>query len=402
MASVIQNKGKYMNNQYKKTPTKMTAKDVFKGLLVFAIVGFLRYGLYELSVKTNSPLVIMFDIINYSGFASVCQIYILAFLFNFKTWNIELRIKPCIILAAIIIGISLLLSLFHMSDRYGNIEVDNEKPSRLQYCCLLFSDAVNKNTVSVKMNSEDLGMKVHFYSPPSRGGGRDYNVSYFSFEGYSTLLYEDTAEEYVRACRKIGKDIEIEYYEKSGIIKTIDGIDLYDEERFDKAIYDIEKVAARMQNTEEMIKDLKDEKSRILFRVFFKSEGQDYKGLMADLKWLNVDYTYSTVYISTKYFETGQVAFFDNIDHVVYVVRDNDAEEMKVVPSLPHNGTLPEITKIFDENGIKWTFDCFGSFGKDKEDLDHSHDTLKTIQCSPGTPIPEDYVLWFSVDHVSE
>lgn len=55
MASVIQNKGKYMNNQYKKTPTKMTAKDVFKGLLVFAIVGFLRYGLYELSVmKTGS------------------------------------------------------------------------------------------------------------------------------------------------------------------------------------------------------------------------------------------------------------------------------------------------------------------------------------------------------------
>jgi len=70
------------------------------------------------------------------------------------------------------------------------------------------------------------------------------------------------------------------------------------------------------------------------------------------------------------------------------------------IPSLPHNGTFTEVTKILDENGIKWTFDCFGNHGQKQDESDHSHDILKTIHSSPGTPIPKDYVFWFSVDHV--
>ena len=395
-----------MKKIFEKSSTKVSARDFLTCFLALAVVYIIRVGFLKLSVKTNSPLVIMLEIINYSGFVCFIQFCIVFVLFNLKPFEIDIKsvihdsfYKKA---AAVIIAVFLIISLLPMPERYDNIRVNNKNPSRLLYCCLLLSDAVNRNTDSVKMNSEDLLLESRSYTINTGRGGRSshYTSHYASFEGYSTLLYKTSAEKYIRTCRNIGKEIEVEYYEKSGIIKTVDGIDLYDKAGFDKAVYDIEQAEAEKQAAEEELRKKEEEKSLALFSAFFESEGKDYNTIMDELRKENIDYTYSTVYISTKYYEVGEVAFFDNPGRVVYVVRDNDAEEMKVVPSLPHNGTLPEITKILDENGIKWTFDCFGSVGMDEENLDHSHDTLKTVHSSPGTPIPEDYVFWFSVDHV--
>ena len=388
--------------------SKEKVTGVITAILTFAVIFLLRVWLHDLSIKTNSPLVIMIDILNYGTFTSLIQFLLVFALFNLKSWDIELksviRNRFFIISVAVTIAISLLFCLLPMSNRFGNIKVDDKRPSKLKYCCYLLVDAVNKNTDSVSMNSEALFIESHSYTVRSGRGGRSkhYTVHYASFEGYSTLLYKTSAEKYIRTCRNIGKEIEVEYYEKSGIIKTVDGIGLYDKNGFDKAVYDIEQAEAEKQAAEEALRKKEEEKSLALFSAFFESEGKDYNAIMDQLRKDNIEYTYSTEYISTKYFEPGEVAFFDNQNHIVYVVRDNDAEEMKVVPSLPHNGTLPEITKILDENGIKWTFDCFGSVGMHEENLDHSHDTLKTVHSSPGTPIPEDFVFWFSVDHVDE
>ena len=85
---------------------------------------------------------------------------------------------------------------------------------------------------------------------------------------------------------------------------------------------------------------------------------------------------------------------------MIYVVRDNDAEDMVEIPPLPMNGTFAEITKILDDAGILWTFHCMGSYTEEDINRDHSKDILNTVHCLPGTPIPKDYVFWFSVHHV--
>ena len=70
------------------------------------------------------------------------------------------------------------------------------------------------------------------------------------------------------------------------------------------------------------------------------------------------------------------------------------------IPSLPYKGTFTEVTQILDKYGIIWTFDCISNTHSITEGLDHSKDILNTVHCSPGTPVPKDYVFWFSVNHV--
>ncbi|MBR6837931.1 MAG: hypothetical protein IKM72_18265, partial [Oscillospiraceae bacterium] len=60
-------------------------------ILTFAVIFLLRVWLHDLSIKTNSPLVIMIDILNYGTFTSLIQFLLVFALFNLKSWDIELK-----------------------------------------------------------------------------------------------------------------------------------------------------------------------------------------------------------------------------------------------------------------------------------------------------------------------
>lgn len=196
------------------------------------------------------------------------------------------------------------------------------------------------------------------------------------------------------------------YYKSSGIIQTVDGIRLYDEPTFlhstDTLKLEEERKQAEQEAAEKAIKEEAEAKSLALSSAFFQSEGKNYGEIVDQLEKDSIENTYKTVYISTRYFETGEIAMFDNPRKTVYVVRDNEAEDMLIVPPIPPDSTLAEITQILDDAGIPWEYDCMGSYTEQDRNRNHSGDILNTYSRSPGTPVPKDYVFWFSVRHAGK
>ena len=391
---------------------KLTKKEAGIAVIsVFVAIGMVLFKewLAGLCAKTNSPLIIFLDI-HLSAWVLCIAFFVIFFILcNFNGVSSFLKdLKEDIdnpfyrVVFVILLIIIMLPNFFHMSNAYGGIKIDSKEPLKVKYSYCLYCDWIKKETDSVVLAPDEVRLDTHQYTVSSGRGGRShvYTAHYISFKGFSVYLYEIPAENYIRTCQKYERDMRIVYYKNSGIIKTIDGIKLYDEAGFDDAISRIESEEAEVQAQEEQVKKEEKDKELALFSAFFNSEGDNYEDIVRELEREGIENTYDVEYISTKYFDIGEVAFFDNGQDVVYVVRDNDGEDMVKIPPLPLDGTLPEITKILDENGIKWTYDCFGSIDLDQENLDHSKDTLNTVHCSPGTPIPKDYVFWFSVTHV--
>lgn len=377
-------------------------------VLSIVLVIFLKEMFSKLCVEKNSPFLILLDtFFNRTGililcFAVIFLVYHLKFIREWKTDrkdDVGHHFSGKLVI--IILAVLFILNLFPLSEEYGYLQINNKEPSSIQYRYYLLSDAIRNETETMNMNPENFYLECRHYTV---GGGRGsipytYTVYYASFNNYRVRLYNRAVENYIYTCRKYKRDIEVEYYKKSGIIKTVDGITLYDKSAFDMAVYNIEQEEAEKQAIEDAIKAEEERKELDLFTAFFYGEGENYEKIVKKLESEGIKNTYDIKYISTQYFEVGTIALFDNTQNVVYVVRDNDKEEMIEVPSLPYNGTFEEITQILDNSGIKWTFDCMGSYSRNEDELDHSKDILNTVHCSPGTPIPKDYVFWFSVRH---
>ena len=306
--------------------------------------------------------------------------------------------KSVIFAGMVILCIPLFLPF---TGRFGGIKVNGRNPIRLKYYYYLLHDAISGETDTVTVPAKDFQIETHSYAVwGGRYSGSTRNLSnYAVYEENSVYLYSGALKRYIAICQNYQKDLVINYYRKSGIIRTIDDYLLYDRSAFDQKITALEEQEKQKQEAEEAAQKEQEEKHLEVFSAFFHSEGENYEEIVRDLERRGLENTYDTIYISTQYFETGEIALFDNTQNVIYVVRDNNGEDMVEIPPLPYGGTLTEVTEVLDEAGIKWTYHCFGCKG-DPDTLDHSKDILHTVHCSPGTPIPKDYVFWFSVYHV--
>lgn len=289
-----------------------------------------------------------------------------------------------------------------VNKKYREVKINGKRPLKIQYAYYLLCDAIGNETDTITIDSEKFSLDKHSYSTRGGRGSRTRYHRFYcaSFEDYTMYLYENVLTDYIDTCRKYEMDIEIEYYKNSGNIKSIDGISLYDESGFDNAMYKIEREIREKENLEKQIKEKEEQKRLTAFSAFFEAEGENYEQIVKSLEAEGIENPYETVYISTKYFEIGSIAFFHNMGNKIYVVRDNDNEDMHEIPPIPNDATFTEITRILDDAGIKWTFDCFSDTFADTDELDHSNDILHTVHRSPGTPVPKDYVFWFSVKHV--
>lgn len=383
---------------------KKKSKTSFITLLVFFLtvtaVIFVQILTAYYCEKTNSLLLILLDT-SFNG-----AFYTVTFLTVIILSVIVESFKTCLsdIKAAIhhpffkkyIIGVLLFLlasQLFPFSKELRYIETNGKRPIRLQYHYYLLSDALSNDTDTVTMNAKDFKIERHTYTTRIRHKSYRHIAYYACFDDYSVYLYQTSMRNYIKACQQYQKDIEVEYYKKSGIIKTIDGVELYDEDKFNELAAALEKAEFQKQAEEAAIKEEEDRKSLELFEAFFESEGKNYNTIAEKLERDGIENTYDVIYISTNYYDVGDVALFDNTQNVIYVVRDNEKEDMVEVPYLSNDDTFAQITKTLDESGIKWEFYCSVS------SANHSRDKLKTVHCGSGTPIPKDYVFWFSVSH---
>lgn len=382
-------------------------------ILSVAVSIILSFYLKELlingCVKTNSPLLVFLDaLLNYAVLIIIIFVIFLILLIIKSLKNLINIVKDLLSISfvkktLIIISLILVASCFlPVFKKYGDVKINGKRPLRIQYAYYLLCDAIENKTDTITIDSEKFSLDKHRYSSRGSRGSRTryYTFYYASFGDYTVYLYENVLTDYIDTCRKYEMDIEIEYYKNSGNIKSIDGISLYDESGFDKAMYKIEREIREKESLEKQIKEKEEQKRLAAFSAFFESEGQNYEQIVKSLEAEGIENPYETVYISTKYFEKGSIAFFHNMGNKIYVVRDNDKEEMHEIPPIPSDATFMEITRILDDAGIKWTFDCFSDTFADTDELDHSNDILHTVHCSSGTPVPKDFVFWFSVKHV--
>ncbi len=402
--------------------TKYNAGVIILTAVMFAaIIGF-KLWLADHCAKTNSPFWILIDMSTNGFFFGIILLTMIAVLCipdSRKTMRADLleAIKSplCKKILTVLLIFLVVIQVLPYTERFSNLRINGKKPLRLQYNYYLLRDAFDRETETVKINGKSFRIGDNFFDMPIRRGlSRRLKSDFAHYNGYCVYLYQDAAAEYIDACREYNKQIEVTYYKNSGIIRTIDGMYIYDRAQFDQAAAEPisteapkrteKEEAARREKeareaAEKIVKDAEEQNNLALYSAFCDSVGENYEEIAAELENRGIKNTYNIIYISTDYFEPGEVAFFDNLDRDIYVVRDNDREDMVKIPPLPYAGTLTEIGRILDDAGIKWKYDCFGCKGN-KEEADHSKDVLNTYHCPPGTPVPKDYVYWFSVRHV--
>lgn len=387
-------------------------KDELKALpaivLSFSVPALVMVLAARLAFKTNSLLCILLDMNTGTIFFTVMVCLIILFWSvsdSVRSFFRDLRAALHMPVFRILVAVCLLLlavpQFLLFTGRFAEVQINGRHPLRMQYNYALLRDVFSGETEVLTPDAKHVKISSHGYSV---GGGKYHNSlprisNYLCFSEKSVYLYSTALSPYLAACQKYDKQIEIVYHKHSGVVETIDGMRIYDENAFRNSANAMEKKAAEEQAAQEQAEKEAEEKHLEVFSAFFQSEGENYEEIVRSLAERGLENTYDTIYISTKYFEPGEIALFDNTQNVIYVCRDNDGEDMIKVPPLPLYSPLTEITKILDDAGIKWTYYCFGCKGE-QEDFDHSKCILKTVHCSPGTPIPKDYVFWFSVQHV--
>ena len=277
-----------------------------------------------------------------------------------------------------------------------------QKAAQIQYNCYLICDAISGETESLTLDADKFRLNYHSYSNGSGRYGRSHvhTAVYAGYGENNVYLYNNALRSYITACNTYKKQIKVVYYKNSGIIQTIDGIPIYDEQAFLHSVDAIESEEKQKQEAEKAIEEEAETQRLALFSAFFESEGKNYEDIVKQLEKEGIENTYKTVYISTHYYDIGEIALFDNMRETIYVVRDNEEEDMLIIPPLPLDGTVTEITKILDDAGIQWEYDCMGSYADQETNLDHSNDILNTYSRSPGTPVTKDFVFRFTVRHI--
>lgn len=284
------------------------------------------------------------------------------------------------ILATLFVGI---FDIFNMPTNYEEIKVKGNAVSMLNYKYAILKDMIQgKTTIIVTQN-------VSCYS--------NY-IKYFSEEKQYVYCSKENSQlvQIANELLKYEKQLQIEYYNNTGIIKSIDGI----EKSNYKVLSEKVKILINKQTEEEMAKIQEQEKenkekrelNKIKNDIMTNAIGQPIEKIEQQLKE-NSFSDYSIKYISSKLYNTGIVAFVEKkkSPYTYYVVKDNNKEDFVKMPKLAFGMTKDEIIEKLQENGLNYEYDTC-NWG------DHESGTLHTCGYAAGTLLPKGTIVWFSID----
>jgi len=310
------------------------------------------------------------------------------------------------------------VNLFPVSREFCAVRLQEKKPSRFSYKAAILKDALAGETrvargtwENVRADGERYSFRVstgrHTYGTRSAYAYflafRDGDVSYQSYlaEGTAVSYYELTEK---ASQKKAGRETEricekeymIEYYPNSGLVKAIDGCSPYDGDGLQVLLEAFRaQVAAEEERREQEAEAARKENTRqttIFLDLMHKGTGRDFSEILSDLEKAKVSIEYKVIYLSTYYYEPGQVAFFDQPNRTVYVVADQEQEEMVEVPYFDAKGSVDNIEKALQEAGITYEIQEL-----DPGEGDASKKKLNSYYCGPGTLIPRAFTYWFSI-----
>jgi len=166
---------------------------------------------------------------------SVCVwMMVLIFLYNFVQRvrdDVEIKHKPlaCTIAVIALIIINICAPL---SSKYQGINVSGRHPSRVSYYSLLVKDIVDNETQILNNQKSDIFIGVSKYKRRVGRVLRTYEAYTFNYKGKDGQEYScyinDEEKRLFNVLMDVYEDINVEYYTNSGMIKSINGINLKD------------------------------------------------------------------------------------------------------------------------------------------------------------------------------
>lgn len=404
-----------MSRKYEKGDWKLVLVTVVFIVLIVAA----QMGLLVLYRVTGWLWVYFLDLVYSSGLQVFLFLYLLFRMIFFvegksssKGKDKQFQKRFLSGLLVVEIAIFIIVNFFpinKVSNRYSVVNLNGTKPTGHEYMLAVLWDVVAGDTVETTVSSDHISTgKIEYRVKGGRGSshrGTSHNISYqddaVSFSVHQPWV---ASLNYVQKAKKMKNTFVIEYYVHSGVIKSIDYCGINDEKAFaDSERKILEEYSAR--EAERLEKERleqerqaaqKKEETRIWavkFHTLSEGIGKPMEELIAEIEAQNSVMDCEVVYISTKHFDEGTLAFYANIENVVYVVKDGDAEDMLVIPHLDKSMDLDTIKRTLDEAGIRYTYDDIGT----TNGTTNGTKRLNTYHCPPGTYIPKDYVYWFSV-----
>jgi len=315
------------------------------------------------------------------------------------------KINWKLIVIGLIILYFVITNFFKVSKAYKVCKINAETPSWWTYEIALLKDAVSGETEVVELNFDKLEAVAtsYNYKVARRHGTRTYSnttyyIKYENKEGgtHSAMLESGEAVAYLKNLNKLTDRIDItvkiEYYPNSGTIKYINDMSPYDADALEAHYNSIVEQNANV--LEKRLSDEHDEATRqtkIIFDVMPNSVGKKLSDVMSilDEECVEFDKRIKVQYISSKSFGIGEIAFWDGANRRIYVVEDQDGEDMVMLPYFDEKTPVEDIFDMLNEAGI--TFRCYA----DKSWTGGY--VLDYTECTPGTMIPKSYSFMFSL-----
>lgn len=307
-------------------------------------------------------------------------IFIMIGMINAKKKNILKITLIGFILATLFVGV---FDIFSMPINYEKIKIEGNTVSMLNYKYAIIKDMIQGKTTTIVTHN------VNCYNDYIEYFNEQEQYSYCSRENpqlirivNELLIYED--------------QFKIEYYNNTGIIKSIDEIAKTDYEKLNERVnlikdnfkYEIEK---EIQKQEEEINEER-QLNKIKNEIMNNAIGHKIEEIENKLKE-NEIVDYSIEYISSKLYDIGTVAFVEKRKSpcIYYVIKDNEKEDLVEMPKLKIGMTKDDIIETLQSRELNYEYDTV-NWG------DHQSGTLHTCSFSAGTLLPKGTVVWFSID----
>lgn len=246
----------------------------------------------------------------------------------------------------------------------------------LNFEVAIFKDIIVDETTSSKVKSF-ITFESHMSS--AGRGSHNYRPAYISYriEGNSEFYSSKSTNsivEIIDTLQHLEDGIEIEYYNYSKIIKSIDGIETSDVDKLQERIDYLKKLKEEKIKEDKLNQEQEQEEKERLevkenpesklrtqkYTIAQNSIGKNIQNVKKELEAIGTS-DISIKYINSKYYPIGTVAFVERDGEnftlqTFYVVKSNDSEDLTQMPQLKRGMSKDELIQIFEQSELNYKF----------------------------------------------
>lgn len=314
---------------------------------------------------------------------------------------------------SVLLAIIVVVNALPVGGAFRTTLVDGKRPLVIVYLSDIVRDCIERETVTGEYSKDELQFITHTILLPKSNARKaeiTYKALYYGEEGHQNTHLMNAIEYELYLNGRFSDNPEkmtIEYYKHSGIIKSIDGINMNDlasfEARFNERNARLKEERNNRKYNEEHKKELDNYALKSYFQVFLTSTGKPWSEVEADIQSEEANIKergldkycrkYTVKEIETSFFNEGEVAYsgFEDDGYHFYIAKSGSKEEMTVIPEFaPDESAADYAIKLHDE-GID--FIVYTDTSKDLEDV-----KVKEVSEKPGTIIPIELQIYFATE----